>query len=211
MASITGLKDSDKKQWTAVEALQVSVRALEDDGEDVDQDVLDSIASLQPEEGTEGVAPKTPENSTASDTIYDKAVMVVQGSKDGLKQKDLRSILDCSEYRLGGIRERMVEEGIAFNPNGGKIYPMVDGHPRGYIDHAKTARPKTRKKASDAIMAIDVPVVDKTVSDITQMIRNNGVPTTNAVVKGVLDEMVSDGLVASKPHPKYKGRVIYSF
>ncbi len=132
-SSITELRDSNRKLWMTVETMRVRLDALEDSGEDIDPDVLESINALQYEDATLSQAQghKTPSNGT--DPLYNKAIMVVRGSADGVLQKDLQSILGCSSYRLAKIREKMVADGIAFNPPSGKIYSVVDGRPVGTL------------------------------------------------------------------------------
>lgn len=210
-SSINELKESNKQLWMTVETMKVSIKALEESEEDIDPDILKSINDLQPDNSPEDV--EAPKNSSPppNDPMYDKAVMVIRGSRSGVKHKDLQSILGCSLYQIIKIRERMVADGLAFNPTGGKIYPIVNGQPRGWVDRSKLAQPETLKKARDAIMKIKFPVADKSSTDITNMIREGGTSVTNSVVRLVLDEMVSEGLVVRKSHPNYKGRFVYSF
>jgi len=207
--SINELKESNKKLWMTVETLKVRIGMLEDAGESVDQDVLDSIASLQAAKPDK--PSKAPTNGASNDPLYDKAVMIVSDSSSGVTSKTLMTLLGCSGHALKGVRARMEKEGIAFHPLGGKIYPIVNGEPRGYRDQTKSMQPSTLKNAMDAVMKIDVPVVDKTATDITTMLRERGTPVSQSALTMVLDKMCSDGLVSSKPNPRFKGRHLYSF
>ncbi len=60
-------------------------------------------------------------------------------------------------------------------------------------------------------MSINVPIKDKTATDITNLIRKSGTSVSNTVVREALDDMVKEGLVVTKPHPKFSGRLTYSF